>query len=101
MMVGSLSASLGLAVVGALINSMLNKPMYDWNVRESYGALILSSLAVVVAIAGMLLGFVGLRLGWKAGRRVSVTSAFGVLCCYLAVLISLIFVLYHESAYWF
>lgn len=101
MMVGSLSASLGLAVVTALINSMLNKPMYDWNVRESYGAFVLSSLAAVVAIVGMMLGFVGLRLGWKAGRRVSIISAFGVLCCYLSVVISLIFVLYHEIAYWF
>lgn len=96
---GSLSASLGLVALVALVDSMRGYPG-QWNVREYYGALIMSSVAAAVAIAGIILGWIGLRVGWRAGRRISIASAFGMASCYLAVVVSLLVVAYHELKNW-
>ena len=97
LMIGSLSLSLGCVVLAAMGFSMLGKPMGEWNVRQFYGEHIMSSVAATVAIVGMALGYLGFRIGWKDGRRISGLSVAGILSCYLAVSFSLILVIYHEG----
>lgn len=98
--IGSLSVSLGMVATASVANSLAGKAMGEWNVRQFYGVLTMSSIAAIVAIAGMIFGYLGLSIGWRSARRVSLLSALGLLSSYLAVSISLILVLYHEGSHW-
>ncbi len=92
---GSLSAALALVALYALCVSLIGR-RDNWNDLEHYGVRVMSFQAAVVAAAGIALGWIGLSIGWKNGRRVSMTSVFGVIACYLAVAVSLVIVAYNE-----
>jgi hypothetical protein len=96
---GSLSASLAVVAIYSLVISLLGITD-DWTFLEYYGVRRMPFKAALVATAGSILGAAGLWAGWKSGRRISITSAFGMTSCYLTIVVSLIIVVYNEIMQW-
>ena len=68
LLIGSLSASLGIVVMWAAVAGMLKRPLVEWN-SQQFGVagqfFDLSGLAAGVALVGLLLGVGGIALSRK------------------------------------
>ena len=98
LMLGSLSASLGLVALAGAVSGMLNRPLQEWSTQLE-GPLgtfrSLSALAVLVALVGLLLGIAGV-LASRNKTILSPVSVLGAGLCYITFVISLVHALSYE-----
>src|SRR5438270_12212620 len=97
LLIGTLSASLGIVVMWAVVAGLLNRPVVEWNNRKPGAAgdiIDLSGLAAVVALVGLVLGLGGIALSRRKPGMISPTSVFGAVVCELTFLVALVHVLF-------
>jgi hypothetical protein len=98
LILGSLSASLGLVAMAAAVAGIMNRPLDDWN-DSLYGALgiyrTLSVLATIVGFLGLTIGVVGVLASQKKSS-LSLVSLVGVGLSYLSFLIALVHAISHD-----
>jgi hypothetical protein len=96
LLIGTLSASLGIVVMWAVVAGILNRPLVEWNNRKPGAAgdfIDLSGLAAVVALLGLILGMAGVALSRRRPGMISPTSVFGAVVCELTFLVALVHVI--------
>jgi hypothetical protein len=96
LLIGTLSASLGIVVMWAVVAAILNRPLLEWNHQKpgvSGDFIDLSGLAAFVALVGLMLGLGGIALSRKRAGMISPTSVFGAVVCELTFLVALVHVL--------
>jgi hypothetical protein len=96
LLLGSLSASLGIVVMAAAIAGILNRPLPDWSVKEpNAGSLYYLSLrGALIAILGMLLGIVGIVVSRRRRQIISPVCVLGATTCYLTFIVLLAYIAY-------